>query len=109
MRSASAKTPAPTVSANAPSPLLQALESRGARAVDAKAEKQLLSLLSTPLDAYPVVTVLGLRHYPRVMALLSPPTRWVCISTPFTFQILLAVEVSSHKTIRLELMCRDRS
>ncbi|KAK9803789.1 hypothetical protein WJX73_008689 [Symbiochloris irregularis] len=39
------------------------------------AEKQLVQLLSIPLDSYDVVTVLALDKYPSVMALLSPPTR----------------------------------
>ncbi|KAL4440093.1 hypothetical protein ABPG75_003094 [Micractinium tetrahymenae] len=37
-----------------------------------KAEKQVVALLSTPLDKYDVVTVLGLTHYPSVMELLQP-------------------------------------
>ncbi|KAL4438691.1 hypothetical protein ABPG77_006295 [Micractinium sp. CCAP 211/92] len=37
-----------------------------------KAEKQVVTLLSTPLDKYDVVTVLGLAHYPSVMELLQP-------------------------------------
>lgn len=60
---------------NKPS-LLQALQSRGTDA-DQSAEKQLTSLLTVPLDKYPVVTVLGLSHYPSVMNLLPPATRKV--------------------------------
>ena len=33
-----------------------------------------MALLSIPLDTYDAVTVLGLRAYPSVMGLLSPPT-----------------------------------
>lgn len=39
---------------------------------DSKAEKQVVALLSTPLDKYDAVTVLGLAHYPSVMELLQP-------------------------------------
>ncbi|KAA6425083.1 MAG: vacuolar sorting-associated 35B-like [Trebouxia sp. A1-2] len=41
---------------------------------DPRAEKQVVALLSIPLDTYDAVTVLGLHNYPSVMSLLSPPT-----------------------------------
>lgn len=44
---------------------------------DAKAEKLLVQLLSTPLDTYDVVTVLELANYPSVMSLLQPAKRKV--------------------------------
>ena len=50
---------------------LQALEKQ-APITDVKAEKQLVQLLSTPLDKYDVVTVLELANYPSVMSLLRP-------------------------------------
>ncbi|KAI7841140.1 hypothetical protein COHA_005110 [Chlorella ohadii] len=48
-----------------------ALQRRGP-ITDPRAEKQVVALLSTPLDKYDVVTVLGLAHYPSVMELLQP-------------------------------------
>lgn len=50
------------------------LQAVGAReeAVNAAAEKRLVSLLTIPLDHYDVVTVLELKHYPAAMALLPP-------------------------------------
>ncbi|EFN52770.1 hypothetical protein CHLNCDRAFT_54198 [Chlorella variabilis] len=48
-----------------------ALQRRGP-ITDGKAEKQVVALLSTPLDKYDAVTVLGLAHYPSVMELLQP-------------------------------------
>lgn len=45
----------------APAP--QALQRRGPIS-EAKAEKQVVALLSAPLDAYDAVTLLGLAHYP---------------------------------------------
>ena len=50
---------------------VQALEKQ-APITDASAEKQLVQLLSTPLDTYNVVTVLELANYPSVMSLLRP-------------------------------------
>lgn len=41
---------------------------------DAKAEKQLVSLLSMPLARYNPVTVLSLDQYPPLMSLLAPRT-----------------------------------
>ncbi|KAL3144750.1 hypothetical protein ABBQ38_001871 [Trebouxia sp. C0009 RCD-2024] len=41
---------------------------------DSQAEKQIVSLLSIPLNTYDAVTVLGLHNYPSVLSLLSPPT-----------------------------------
>lgn len=52
----------------------QALSSRN-MAADARAEKQLVSLLSIPLESYDVVTVLGLSRYPSLMGLLQLSTR----------------------------------
>ena len=52
--------------------LAQALQSRTTTA-DARAEKQLVSLLSIPLDTYDVVTVLGLGNYPNVIEPASSP------------------------------------
>ncbi|KAK9832171.1 hypothetical protein WJX74_001409 [Apatococcus lobatus] len=52
----------------------QALEKQ-APIKDAKAEKLLVQLLSTPLDNYDVVTVLELANYPSVMSLLRPAKR----------------------------------
>ena len=52
---------------------LQALQRRELSS-DPRAEKQVVALLSIPLDTYDAVTVLGLRNYPSVMSLLSPPT-----------------------------------
>lgn len=43
-------------------------------ASDPRGEKQVVALLSIPLETYDTVTVLGLQNYPSVMALLSPPT-----------------------------------
>lgn len=51
----------------------QALAERSAQD-DPGAEKQVVQLLSIPLDSYDVVTVLALDKYPTVMALLSPAT-----------------------------------
>ncbi|KAK9808922.1 hypothetical protein WJX72_006449 [[Myrmecia] bisecta] len=51
-----------------------ALQSR-ATSRDARAEKQLVALLSIPLDKFDVVTVLGLNNYPHVMGLLAPATQ----------------------------------
>ncbi len=48
----------------------QALASRDV-AADARAEKQLVALLTIPLDSYDVVTVLGLGRYPALMGLLQ--------------------------------------
>ena len=39
---------------------------------DAKGVRQLVALLTVPLDAYDVVSVLGLASYPRAMSLLQP-------------------------------------
>lgn len=50
---------------------MQALEKQ-APITDASAEKQLVQLLSTPLDTYNVVIVLELANYPSVMSLLRP-------------------------------------
>lgn len=52
---------------------MQALQRRELSA-DPQAEKQVVALLSIPLDTYDAVTVLGLHNYPSVMSLLSPPT-----------------------------------
>lgn len=41
---------------------------------DSQAEKQIVRLLSIPLETYDAVTVLGLHNYPSVLSLLSPPT-----------------------------------
>ena len=57
---------------------MQALEKR-APIKDAKAEKLLVQLLSTPLDTYDVVTVLELADYPSVMSLLQPAKRKVIV------------------------------
>ena len=59
-----------------PTLLLQSLQNRNV-ASDAAAEKQLVALLSIPLDTYDTVTVLSLKSYPDVMSLLSPVTRRV--------------------------------
>ena len=48
----------------------QALASRDV-AADGRAEKQLVALLTIPLESYDVVTVLGLGRYPALMALLQ--------------------------------------
>ena len=40
-------------------------------AADARAEKQLVALLTIPLESYDVVTVLGLGRYPALMGLLQ--------------------------------------
>ena len=53
--------------------VMQALQKRELSS-DPRAEKQIVALLSIPLDTYDAVTVLGLRNYPSVMSLLSPPT-----------------------------------
>lgn len=53
--------------------LMQALH-RKDLASDPTGEKQVVALLSIPLDTYDAVTVLGLHNYPSVMSLLSPPT-----------------------------------
>ena len=50
---------------------MQALRSRGPIR-ESKAEKQVVGLLSTPLERYDVVTVLGLEHYPAVLGMLRP-------------------------------------
>ena len=55
-------------------PGLQALQPRNL-AADARAEKQLVALLSLPLESYDVVTVLGLSRYPGLMGLLQLTTR----------------------------------
>ena len=44
---------------------------------DAATEKQLVLLLSQPLEQYGVVTSLGLDYYAQVLALLRPPTQKV--------------------------------
>ncbi len=49
---------------------VQALASRDV-AADARAEKQLVALLTIPLESYDVVTVLGLGRYPALMGLLQ--------------------------------------
>ena len=49
---------------------MQALASRDV-AADARAEKQLVALLTIPLESYDVVTVLGLGRYPALMGLLQ--------------------------------------
>eukprot|EP00891_Asterochloris_glomerata_P001826 jgi/Astpho2/1826/e_gw1.00038.20.1_t len=59
---------------DAPMLLLQSLQNRNV-ASDVAAEKQLVALLSIPLDTYDTVTVLSLKAYPDVMSLLSPVTR----------------------------------
>ena len=51
---------------------IQALRDRQLSS-DSQAEKQVVSLLSIPLDTYDAVTVLGLHNYPSVLSLLSPP------------------------------------
>ena len=61
---------------DAPMLLLQSLQTRNV-ASDVAAEKQLVALLSIPLDTYDTVTVLSLKAYPDVMSLLSPVTRRV--------------------------------
>ncbi|PSC73631.1 vacuolar sorting-associated 35B-like [Micractinium conductrix] len=48
-----------------------ALQRRGPIS-EPKAERQVVALLSAPLEKYDVVTVLGLSHYPSVMELLQP-------------------------------------
>lgn len=58
---------------------MQALGPR-AGAVDEKAEKQLVQLLTAPLEQYSVVTVLSLGSYPQVMNLLPPAKLKVCRS-----------------------------
>lgn len=55
---------------------LQALQSHGTT-TDSKAEKQLMALLSIPLDSYDVVTVLSLKNYTNVMNLLAASVRKV--------------------------------
>lgn len=52
---------------------MQALRARQLSS-DSQAEKQIVSLLSIPLNTYDAVTVLGLHNYPSVLSLLSPPT-----------------------------------
>lgn len=52
---------------------IQALQKRDL-ASDPRGEKQVVALLSIPLETYDTVTVLGLHNYPSLMALLSPPT-----------------------------------
>ena len=52
---------------------IQALQKRDL-ATDPRGEKQVVALLSIPLETYDTVTVLGLHNYPSLMALLSPPT-----------------------------------
>ncbi|KAL6778260.1 VPS35 [Auxenochlorella protothecoides x Auxenochlorella symbiontica] len=48
-----------------------ALRSRGTVPAG-KAEREVVALLSTPLNKYDVVTVLGLKQYPAVLSLLRP-------------------------------------
>lgn len=57
---------------------MQALQARGTES-DQGAERQLTALLTVPLDKYPVVTVLGLSHYPSVMNLLPVSIRKVAL------------------------------
>ena len=52
---------------------LQALQKRDL-ASDPRGEKQVVALLSIPLETHDIVTVLGLENYPSVMSLLSPTT-----------------------------------
>lgn len=63
---------------------MQAL-SQASIAGDPAAEKQLVQLLSIPLDSYDVVTVLGLAKYPSVMSLLQPTMRKASISLSVPF------------------------
>ena len=49
---------------------MQALSSRETDG-NAQAEKQLVTLLSIPLEIYDVVTVLNLANYPQLMSLLQ--------------------------------------
>lgn len=56
--------------------MCQALQSRSLVS-DTRAEKQLVTLLSIPLDTYDVVQVLQLVNYPHVMSLLTTATRKV--------------------------------
>ena len=58
---------------NKPPANIQALQKRDL-ASDPRGEKQVVALLSIPLETYDTVTVLGLHNYPSLMALLSPPT-----------------------------------
>jgi len=51
-----------------------ALAARG-KVVESKATKQLVSLLTAPLDAHDVVAVLSLGSYPKVLAALEPGVR----------------------------------
>ena len=44
-------------------------------ATDARAERQLVALLCTPLEKYGVLTVLGLHHFAPLLSLLSPGKR----------------------------------
>lgn len=43
--------------------------------LDAQATKQLVNLLTAPLDAYDVVSVLSLSSYPKLMDVLEHNTR----------------------------------
>ena len=52
---------------------VQALQKRDL-ASDPRGEKQVVALLSIPLETHDIVTVLGLQNYPSVMSLLSPAT-----------------------------------
>lgn len=52
----------------------EALKSR-AVAADARAERQLANLLSSPLERYGVLAVLGLDHFAPLLGLLSPGKR----------------------------------
>lgn len=42
---------------------------------DSRGERRVVDLLSVPLEAYDVVTVLGLDSYPPLMARLTPGRR----------------------------------
>lgn len=55
----------------------QALAGHGDMKED-RTEKQIVALLTLPLNSYDPVTVLGLSTYPRVMSLLKPVTCKVC-------------------------------
>ena len=75
----------------------QALQTRGPP--DARAEKQIVSLLSIPLETYDVVTVLGLGNYPNVMSLLAPATCKVRCS----FSHLAHIEKKSWRELNYPL------
>ncbi len=63
--------------------------------------KQILRLLSTPLETYKnILTVLKLEHYPRLLTFLTFENRKVIISPPFLHSSILPSFLSSNRSIQ---------